>query len=68
MLIENFDDILKVRLIFGQIMKFTYHLPINSSDDWLDADIMSKTTTFMHGNVRWCAIIHVEFIKDIASI
>jgi hypothetical protein len=32
-LIDNVDDILKVRLDLGQIMKFTYHLSIKSSVD-----------------------------------
>ncbi len=68
MSIEDVDDILKVKLDLGQIMKFTYYLPVRSNVDWFGANIMSKTGALMHGNVSWCGISHVEFIKEIASI
>ncbi len=42
-LTDNVDNILKVRPGLGQIMKFTYHLPIKSSVDWFSACIMLKT-------------------------
>jgi hypothetical protein len=29
---------------------------------------MSKTGALMHGNVSWCGINHVEFIKEISGI
>jgi hypothetical protein len=29
---------------------------------------MSKTGAFMHGNMSWCGINHVEFIKEISGI
>jgi hypothetical protein len=48
---EDVNDILKVKLDLGQIMKFTYYLPIRSNVDWFGADIMSKTGALMHGNV-----------------
>jgi len=65
---KNVDDVLKVRLDLGQIMKFTYHLLVKSNVDWFDVDIMLKTNALMHGNVNWCGINHVKFIKEIASI
>jgi hypothetical protein len=66
--INNVDDVLKVMLDLGQIMKFTYYMPIKSNVDWFDVDIMSKTSTLMHGNSSLCGINHVEFIKEIVSI
>ncbi len=68
MLINNVDNILKVRSSLGQIMKFTYHPLIKSSIDWFDANITSKIGVLMHGNMNWCGISHVEFIKEIAGI
>ncbi len=65
---KDADDVLKVRLDLGQIMKFTYHLLVKSNVDWFGADIMLKTGALMHGNVNWCGISHVEFIKEVASI
>jgi hypothetical protein len=49
-------------------MKFTYHLLVRSNINWFGADITSKIGALMHGNVSWCGISHVEFIKEIASI
>ncbi len=49
MSIDNVDDVLKVRLDVGQIMKFTYHPPIKSSIGWFDVNITSKTSALMHG-------------------
>jgi hypothetical protein len=66
--IDNVDDVLKVKLDLGQIMKFTYHLLVKSNVNWFDVDIISKMGAFMHGNVSWCGISHVEFIMEIASI
>jgi len=67
-LTDNVDNILKVRPGLGQIMKFTYHLPIKSSVDWFSACIMLKTGALMDGNVSWCGISHMEFFKEIGSI
>jgi hypothetical protein len=67
-LTDNVDDVLKVNLDLGQIMKFTYHSLIKISVDWFSVGIMLKTSALMHGNVSWCGINHVEFIKEIASI
>ncbi len=67
-LTDNVDDVLKVRLDLGQIMKFTYDPSIRNNVDQFGANIMSKMGAFMHGNVTWCGISHVEFIKEIASI
>ncbi len=50
-LTDNVDDVLKVRLNLGQIMKFTYHMSINSNIDWFGVGITSKTCAMMHGNV-----------------
>jgi len=49
-------------------MKFTYHPPIRSNVDWFSANLMSKTGALMHGNVSWCGISHVGFIKEFSSI
>jgi hypothetical protein len=65
---KDVDDILKVKLDLGQIMKFTYYPLVRSNVNWFDADIMSKMGALMHGNVSWCGISHEEFIKEIASI
>jgi hypothetical protein len=65
---NNVDEILKVRLNLGQIMKFTYHPSVKSSIDWFDANIMLNTSVLMHGNTNWCGISHVEFIKEISGI
>ncbi len=48
---KDVDDILKVRLDLGQIMKFTYYPLARSNVDWFNVDIMSKTSALMHGNV-----------------
>ncbi len=50
-LINNVDNILKVRLGLGQIMKFTYHPLIKSTIDWFNANITLKTNVLMHGNM-----------------
>ncbi len=47
---NNVDDILKVRLNLGEIMKFTYHPPIKSNIDWFNANIVLNTCAFMNGN------------------
>ncbi len=60
MLTDNFDDVLKVKLDLGQIMKFTYHPLVNSNVDWFDASIMSKTSALMHGNVNWCGFSQLQ--------
>jgi hypothetical protein len=49
-------------------MKFTYHPLVKSSIDWFNVGITSKIGAFMHGNVSWCGISHVEFIKEVVSI
>ncbi len=49
---NNVDDILKVKLSLGQIIKFTYHPPINSNIDWFNANIMLNTSAFMDGNAK----------------
>jgi hypothetical protein len=65
---NNVDDIFKVKLSLGQIMKFTYHPPIKSSIDWFNANIMLNTCAFMDGNTNWCETSHVEVIKEISGI
>lgn len=49
-------------------MKFIYHPFVKSNIDWFGANITSKIGAIVHGNVSWCGISHVEFIKEITSI
>jgi hypothetical protein len=48
--INNVDDILKIKLSLGQIMKFTYYPLIKTNIDWFNANIMLNTSAFMNGN------------------
>ncbi len=50
MSIDEVDNVLKVMLDLGQLMKFTYHPSIRINVDWFGAGIMFKTGALMHGN------------------